>query len=124
MAPLTARAEADLRYRYNISGADYERLLSSQGGTCAICGIKPGSRRLAVDHDHACCPGRRSCGRCVRGLLCKRCNFYLLGLICKETSKGRVHAVSILWTAIRYLNHPPAEGVIGANQEAQATATE
>lgn len=27
-----------------------------------------------VDHDHACCPGTRSCGLCVRGILCPTCN--------------------------------------------------
>jgi hypothetical protein len=113
----TPRAEADLRYRYNLSASGYTRLLASQSGGCAICGIKPGSKRLAVDHDHACCPGRRSCGGCIRGLLCKRCNFYLLGQICKETSKGRVHAVSVLWRAIHYLNEPPAKGVISGTSE-------
>lgn len=60
--------EYDLR-RYNMTPADYDRLLEAQGGTCAICGVVSGSRsgrRLVVDHNHA--TGR------VRGLLCFRCN--------------------------------------------------
>ncbi len=49
-----------------VTDADYERLLSEQGGTCALCPTKPKTRRLHVDHDHA--TGK------VRGLLCYRCN--------------------------------------------------
>ena len=60
--------------RFGITLAEYEALLQKQGGRCAICGTKPNGERLAVDHDHACCPGKRSCGKCVRGLLCGHCN--------------------------------------------------
>lgn len=52
--------------------AEFERL----GGACNICGDVG---RLYIDHDHSCCPGKSSCGRCVRSLLCHRCNTRLLG---------------------------------------------
>lgn len=55
----------------------YESLLSAQGGVCAICKEPPGEKSLHIDHDHTCCPydrWRGCCGKCVRGLLCDRCN--------------------------------------------------
>lgn len=61
--------------RHGISVAEYNGLLDKQGGTCAVCGNPcPSGRNLAVDHDHSCCPGYHSCGKCVRGLLCCNCN--------------------------------------------------
>lgn len=60
---------------YGITATDYDAMLMKQGGGCAICGEQCSSgRRLAVDHDHACCPGERTCGKCIRGLLCGSCN--------------------------------------------------
>lgn len=57
---------------YGLTADDEIRLLEAQGGVCAIC---RGGRPLHVDHDHACCPrSLRSCGKCVRGLLCSSCN--------------------------------------------------
>lgn len=69
-----------LNYRYSarfgITLEQYEALLVSQDGSCALCPYSPaaGEPRLAVDHDHGCCPGKKSCGSCVRGLLCGDCN--------------------------------------------------
>lgn len=72
---------ANLKAKFGLSLEDYDRMLAEQGGTCAICpATEAGGRHntfFAVDHDHACCPGKGSCGKCVRGLLCAKCNFAL-----------------------------------------------
>ena len=62
-----------LRSRYGLSIDDYNAKLLAQGGRCASCGTTEpgGSGSFHVDHDHRCCPGRRSCGKCVRDLLCR-----------------------------------------------------
>lgn len=69
------------RRLYRLSDSDWARLIIAQDSLCALCG-KPerqlSSRgvviELAVDHDHGCCPGKRSCGKCIRGALCSHCN--------------------------------------------------
>lgn len=67
----------DLKLKYGITPERYDEILIEQAGVCAICGTEnPGAKRryFCVDHDHDCCPETPSCGRCVRGLLCNRCN--------------------------------------------------
>ena len=65
--------------RYGITLDVYDKMVEERGGRCDICGQVP-EKRLHVDHDHKCCPGRRSCGMCIRGLLCQRCNL-AIGLL-------------------------------------------
>lgn len=60
--------------RYQMTVDDYASMLKKQNFVCAICKKEDDNKRLAVDHDHACCEGNTSCGKCVRALLCSRCN--------------------------------------------------
>lgn len=62
--------------QYGLSELDYESMLESQGGLCAICRepnrLNGREQRLSVDHDHRTSQ--------TRELLCVRCNT-LLGLV-------------------------------------------
>jgi hypothetical protein len=69
----THAREYHLRSTYRMRLEDYDALFHRQNGACAICGEKS-DESLHIDHDHNCCPGRISCGKCIRGLLCKTCN--------------------------------------------------
>jgi hypothetical protein len=69
-----------LQRMYNKTQTWYDETLKKQGGVCAICGQPPKNNQLAVDHDHSCCAGDKSCGDCVRGLLCIKCNVRLSAL--------------------------------------------
>lgn len=76
--PSKTKMNQRLRQHYSITLEQYEEILAAQGGVCAIEGCEQSvgdtaGRALQVDHDHNCCPGR-SCGKCIRGLLCKRHN--------------------------------------------------
>ena len=58
-----------LKQNYNITDDDYNKMLKSQNGRCAICGTNKLTGRwksFAIDHNHI--TGK------VRGLLCNECN--------------------------------------------------
>lgn len=59
--------------KYSLSVAQAVQILNS-GYPCDICGLTVGRMSINVDHDHSCCPGQGTCGRCIRGLLCRGCN--------------------------------------------------
>lgn len=67
-----------LKTNFGIDADFYDELLVRQGGTC-FCGreLEDNGRMLAVDHDRNCCPDRKSCGKCVRGILCANHNLAL-----------------------------------------------
>jgi hypothetical protein len=61
--------------RYGLTAEQYIDMSNAQNNVCKICGNEEKqNRRLSVDHDHSCCAGSNSCGKCIRGLLCAYCN--------------------------------------------------
>ena len=61
-----------MKHKYGLSSEDYKKLVSSQGGKCAIC-LQPETAiiqgrlcELSVDHCHIT--------QKIRGLLCSSCN--------------------------------------------------
>lgn len=74
---------------YGISVDKYLELMLLQDNKCAICKEATSTEtRLYIDHDHNCCSGRKSCGKCVRGLLCRSCNS-ALGLFKEDKNNVR-----------------------------------
>jgi hypothetical protein len=68
--------------RWSCYRVDFEALWAAQKGLCALCDkpmLRNGRERASacVDHDRSCCPDRRSCGKCVRGLIHWACNLVL-----------------------------------------------
>lgn len=95
--------------RYGITQKQYDWLLEQQGDKCFLCGEgetlihhSTGKlRALSVDHDHRCCPDKKACGECVRGLLCYNCNRFM----------GRVDNSPLLSTRFRdYQDRRPLAG--------------
>lgn len=65
----------DVFRKYKTTSKDYLKMLDAQNGVCLGCGYPPeGDVRLVVDHSHECCPGQRTCGKCIRGLFHADCN--------------------------------------------------
>lgn len=60
--------------RHGLTEEQLLQLYEDQEGCCAVCKTVWDLENLDIDHDHRCCPGGGSCGRCVRGLLCRAHN--------------------------------------------------
>ena len=71
------------RTGYHLSDEQIRQLTTD--ATCWICerslrwrfqrfSTDQREQRIVVDHDHGCCPGPSSCGKCVRGLAHEGCN--------------------------------------------------
>ena len=77
--------------KHGVSIEDFWKMFEDQKGICKIC---KSSGKLYIDHDHSCCDKSFSCGKCVRGLICNRCNL-MLGMA-KDKSDILVSAINYL----------------------------
>jgi hypothetical protein len=92
--------KSNRKYRissYGLTQELFDLLLEAQQNACGMCHEPFEERQLIhVDHDHGCCQRKnRSCGRCIRGLLCHTCNI-ALGYIERRYAMARA-----------YLDSPP-----------------
>lgn len=65
-----------IKSKFGITLDQWDQMLRDQSGRCFLCEnpLRAGRTDIHVDHNHACCPGRKSCGKCIRGLACQKCN--------------------------------------------------
>lgn len=66
--PDDVKSEHHAYVTYKLTPDAYRALLANG---CEVCGSR---EDLCIDHDHNCCPGPRTCGNCIRGVLCQRHN--------------------------------------------------
>lgn len=89
--------EHHIKTTYGITADEYQALMDSQGGRCAICGHANGKRRrLSVDHDHKT--------GAIRGLVCRPCNDFI-GYIRDNPA--------VMTRGAGYLHNPPARRLWG-----------
>jgi hypothetical protein len=69
------------KHLYGLTQEQYLQKLEFQGWKCAICNdpFDDGNGPY-IDHDHECCRGIRSCGKCLRSFLCRTCNTQVGGI--------------------------------------------
>jgi len=102
-----SRKKSNRKYRiarYGLAQEDFDLLLKVQRYACGMC-HKPfeQGQLIHVDHDHACCREKnRSCGECIRGLLCHACNIAL----------GHIERRYVMARA--YLDSPPVQPLAAA----------
>jgi hypothetical protein len=74
------RRASKYKSRFKLTIAEVEAMFASVGERCESCGSHRDDTFngvLVLDHDHSCCPGERTCGKCIRGVMCTKCNIAL-----------------------------------------------
>lgn len=98
---------------YGLTPERRAQLIEHQGGVCPISlqGLDleiranggPRLRKSATDHDHACCAGPPTCGRCTRGITTGWVNRDLIGRLEQMEGGGLAAALRL----VAYFQDPP-----------------
>lgn len=64
----------EVKIKYKLNKNDVLKMLNDCNNQCIGCQSEFVNNNFLIDHNHQCCSGRNSCGKCVRGLLCAGCN--------------------------------------------------
>ena len=100
------RARAKKRDRsiyHGISESVIKFMLDAQNNSCRICDVEFESKVLKteivrvgyrIDHNHSHCPGSHGCPKCIRGLLCHKCNV-MLGNYERLVALGRTEIINV-----------------------------
>lgn len=87
----------EITHRYHV---DIEWYRANVMGPCQICKEKPYQAPLHIEHDHACCGGSGSCGKCIRGLVCASCNSHV-----RHWDKGTIRKDNRFYDSIKEYIH-------------------
>jgi ribosomal protein L35 len=97
------RSRRKLREAHGMTPDDLAAMLDAQDGRCYLCGSElTAGHGTHIDHDHSCCPPKRSCALCRRGLACHGCNV-ALGLTGDDPARLRqmADALEVAQLAVR-----------------------
>ncbi len=96
--------------KYGITVEEYNKILKSQNGVCAVCKGLPGKGRLCVDHLHILGfkkmkPEEKK--KYVRGLVCFMCNTSFKSF---EKTKDPIRNRQMLNGTLEYFSKYPLKG--------------
>lgn len=61
-------------YKYGLTPEAVQAMVDAQNHLCGLCERGFQNDEIFVDHDHDCCPTPKTCGKCIRAILCRTCN--------------------------------------------------
>lgn len=92
---INTTANFHYKQRFGITLEERDERIKNQDNKCIICNLDfTKINKPCIDHDHHCCSSYKTCGKCVRDIICHRCN-KVLGFV-NENIKVLQNIISYL----------------------------